>query len=219
MLGNTENKMSLTTLWQDDLQPNWRVLLLAKHPTVSEVQVLANKVSKLVVIRGTAPHIQCDPMTLPFAQASFDAVLLHLTLHTLQVFEAALVECARILRPDGFIGLVDVLLPNHKKSERYVQALEQLRDPTFKRALPLYRWKEHLALNGFTLASWEQTSQLVPLLEPSHTLTGAQQQRLQVLLARAPGRVATWLQPALMNIQAAHYRQQLIVIRGKRSNG
>ena len=57
-----------------------------------------------------------DALSLPYADASFDAVIIVNALHLLPEPERALREIARVLRPDGIL-----IAPNFvKKRERFV---------------------------------------------------------------------------------------------------
>ena len=61
-------------------------------------------------------HVRHAEMTkLPYANASFDVVTLHMVLHYAERPEAAIGECARVLRPGGRLLVVD--FEEHERSE------------------------------------------------------------------------------------------------------
>ena len=59
--------------------------------------------------------VQGDFLTLPFADARFDTVLLHQVLHFTAEPERALAEAARVLRTGGRIAIVDFAAHTHEE--------------------------------------------------------------------------------------------------------
>jgi len=63
-------------------------------PTIGQLEVARERAGGVAYVRGMAER-------LPFAAASFDAVIICLTLEHLDPFEPAVHEVARVLAPDG----------------------------------------------------------------------------------------------------------------------
>lgn len=208
---------STTVVWLDNLNLEGRVLLLANDMLGAHSRQLREQVEQLIVMNTTERSVVGRVEALPFASASFDAVIANDILHTQADLKHVLGECSRILRMGATLVVWDVLLPNHKKSERYVSAFEQYRNPAYHRAYPLYRWKDALGRTGFDLDEWRQMSRRMPLFMDRERLSSSEQQRLQALLLRAPQRVQDWLQPDDASTHLAQYHQQMILMKGTRN--
>lgn len=204
---------STNTAFYSALPTQGRVLLLA-----NQLPATAQNFDQLVHVDAESLMLQNAHQQLPFAKQSFDAVAIDMTLCFCNSADAEsiLQEASRVLRKGGTLLLQEILLPNHKKSERYVDALERLRHPDYRLASPLYRWKNMLASVQLSVMEWEQQGARVPLFATGHRLTAIEQQRLQVMLARAPQRVHDWLHPQDTETRLAHYDQQRILLRGRR---
>ena len=55
--------------------------------------------------------VACDAMTLPFADASFDAVTFGYLLRNVEDIDVALKECLRVLKPGGRVVCLDTMPP------------------------------------------------------------------------------------------------------------
>ncbi len=55
--------------------------------------------------------VQADGLALPFADASFDAVTVAFGLRNMASWSGALAECARVLRADGALHVLDFAMP------------------------------------------------------------------------------------------------------------
>lgn len=74
---------------------------------------------------GTRPEVFADAQRLPFAEASFDTVLLLDVLEHIAGPEAALAEAARVLRPDGKLLLtIPFAYPMHDQPHDYQRFTE-----------------------------------------------------------------------------------------------
>ena len=89
---------------------------------------------------GARTHVFCaDAQHLPFAAAVFDAVVLRMALSQMPDHRAALAEALRVLRPGGFISVIDSDTDSNRTLRNSVAAFffetPQLR-PDTERALP-----------------------------------------------------------------------------------
>jgi SAM-dependent methyltransferase len=92
--------------------------------------------------QGPAEH-------LPFADASFDCVLSRYSAHHWRDFDAGLREAARVTRPGGIAGFVDVVSPGRPVLDTFLQAVEVLRDTSHVRDRSRAEWEDSGARAGF----------------------------------------------------------------------
>jgi ArsR family transcriptional regulator len=59
--------------------------------------------------------VQGDFTALPFADASFDTLLMHQVLHYAQAPETVLAQAARVARPGAFLAIVDLASHAHEE--------------------------------------------------------------------------------------------------------
>jgi ubiquinone/menaquinone biosynthesis C-methylase UbiE len=90
---------------------------------------------------GAAEH-------LPFAVASFDYVLTRYSTHHWSDLDAGLREVARVLRPDGTVGIADSISPGRPLLDTYLQTVELLRDPSHVRSYSRAEWEAALVRAG-----------------------------------------------------------------------
>lgn len=69
------------------------------------MNVVSTDLSPAMAARAGAPAVAADEEFLPFAPASFDLIVANLSLHWVNDLPGALIQIARILKPDGlFLG-------------------------------------------------------------------------------------------------------------------
>ncbi|HEY1932358.1 MAG TPA: methyltransferase domain-containing protein [Acetobacteraceae bacterium] len=73
---------------------------------------------------------------MPFADASFDAVMTRLSLHHFQHPRQPVTEMARVLKPGGVLVVADVSSSEVAEESELHNAIEILRDPSHVRMLP-----------------------------------------------------------------------------------
>jgi SAM-dependent methyltransferase len=93
---------------------------------------------------------QAPAERLPFADASFDAVLCRFTLHHWHDVPAGLREARRVVKPDGFGVFVDVVSPAHPLLDTHLQTVELLRDASHVRNRTAPELLDALAGAGWT---------------------------------------------------------------------
>jgi len=85
---------------------------------------------------GNVTFREGSATALPFADASFDAVVTRLSLHHFPDPAPALSEMARVLRPGGRFVVADVTSSEDPGESALHNAIEILRDPSHVRMLP-----------------------------------------------------------------------------------
>jgi ubiquinone/menaquinone biosynthesis C-methylase UbiE len=88
---------------------------------------------------------------LPFPSESFDAVLTRFSAHHWPDLDAALREVARVLKPEGLFGVVDVVSPGEPLLDTWLQTMELVRDPSHVRDYSVAEWSGALARAGLQL--------------------------------------------------------------------
>lgn len=96
---------------------------------------------------------------LPFAEASFDAVVNRLAIHHFKEPRVALGEMFRILRPGGTLVVADIVSSEDPEESALHNAIEVLRDPSHVRMPPASELKSQIADTGFSMeteTTWDQ---------------------------------------------------------------
>lgn len=100
-----------------------------------------------------------DVEALPFPDASFELVTCRRAAHHFSNPARAMAEMARVLRPGGRLGLVDMVAPDDPASARFFNQLEQARDASHQRALSTGEWLALVEANGLQIRTWEVTEE------------------------------------------------------------
>ena len=98
-----------------------------------------------------------DVEALPFAPESFDLAISRFSAHHWASPARALAEVARVLRPDGRFVLIDTVGPADPEADRFIDAVERLRDPSHRRAWTPAEWLamfREAGLEGELLREW-----------------------------------------------------------------
>jgi len=80
---------------------------------------------------------QGDAATLPFEKGEFDTVVTRLAIHHFEAPSRVLAEIFRVLRPGGRLVIADVVASEDAGEAALQNAIENLRDPSHVRMLPL----------------------------------------------------------------------------------
>ena len=96
--------------------------------------------------------------SLPFLDASFDGVTCRLAAHHFADVPQAFAEVARVLRPAGRFVLSDNYAPDDSELDRWINALEQVRDPSHVRAHTIAQWRTLLEGVGFRVTAEERST-------------------------------------------------------------
>ncbi|MGH6989941.1 MAG: class I SAM-dependent methyltransferase [Stellaceae bacterium] len=98
------------------------------------------------VERGAVEH-------LPFADASFDAVITRFSAHHWGDLGAALREARRVVKPTGRAAFIDAVSPGTPLLDTFIQAIELIRDPSHVRDYAVAEWCAQLAAAGFGITA------------------------------------------------------------------
>lgn len=94
--------------------------------------------------------------SLPFADASFDAVLSRYTVHHWADFPGGLREAARVLKPGGRTIFVDAIAPGDPATDTFFQGIELLRDRSHVRDYSRAEWESAIAQAGLIPGTVQQ---------------------------------------------------------------
>jgi ubiquinone/menaquinone biosynthesis C-methylase UbiE len=92
---------------------------------------------------------------LPFADASFDAVITRLSFHHFLEPCVVLKEMLRVLRPGGIVAIADVVSAEEPDKSELQNAIEVLRDPSHVRMLPRSELTAMIVRSGATIERQE----------------------------------------------------------------
>ncbi|NYH97995.1 class I SAM-dependent methyltransferase [Cupriavidus plantarum] len=87
--------------------------------------------------------------TLPFDDATFDAVVSRMSAHHWRDVPAALREVRRVLKPGGTAVMIDIAGAEDPLCDTWLQSVELLRDPSHIRDYTPPAWQEMFEAGGF----------------------------------------------------------------------
>ena len=105
-----------------------------------------------------------DALSLPYADASFDAVIIVNALHLLPEPERALREIARVLRPDGILIAPNFVKQRVSLRTRCWEALLSLVGVRFTNQWTAAEYRDFLRKNGWELVFYKELRERMPLL-------------------------------------------------------
>jgi ubiquinone/menaquinone biosynthesis C-methylase UbiE len=122
------------------------VALDATASMLRETRKLAEE--KKVSLAG---RVLADGQLLPFAKRSFDIVTCRLVVHHYRNSPAGVREMARILRPGGRLYVFDLSAPDEPELAKFLDGIEQLRDPSHIASEPPSRWRRMVETVGLEI--------------------------------------------------------------------
>jgi ubiquinone/menaquinone biosynthesis C-methylase UbiE len=157
-----------------DPQPGWHVLDIATGgghvaykfaPLVARVWATDVTEAMLTQVNNEAVKRKLSNIRtafakaemLPFEDARFDLVTCRIAPHHFDSIPAFLAECARVLKPNAFLAVVDNVVPEGSVGD-YVNAFERFRDPSHLRSWTLPEWQTALADAALTVSHSELLS-------------------------------------------------------------
>jgi SAM-dependent methyltransferase len=100
---------------------------------------------------GNVETAQGPAEALPFADASFDAVLCRYTAHHWPDVQRGLREARRVHKPAGLAVFDDIVAPEQPVLDTFLQTFEMLRDPSHVRDYSVAEWIGFFAQAGFVV--------------------------------------------------------------------
>jgi ubiquinone/menaquinone biosynthesis C-methylase UbiE len=155
-------------------------LSFALAPLVAKVVALDPAPGMLATVRQAAasrglPQIETlagSAAALPCAAARFDLVCTRYSAHHWFDVPAALAEMRRVVKPAGFILVIDLLGEEHPLVDTHLQSVELLRDSSHVRDRSSAEWHALLSQAGFDRIeqrSWPTRLQFTPWVERMRT--------------------------------------------------
>jgi len=108
-------------------------------------------VAQAAAARGLA-HVEVQrggAESLPFADSTFDCVASRFSAHHWRFLEAGIREMARVLRPQGYLLMIDTVGHEDCLVDTHLQAIELLRDPSHVRNRSVSQWQSLIEGAGF----------------------------------------------------------------------
>lgn len=94
--------------------------------------------------------------SLPFADSTFDLVASRFSAHHWRFLETGLREMARVLRPQGYLLMIDTVGHEDCLVDTHLQAIELLRDPSHVRNRSISEWQTLIEAGGFLdIQQWQ----------------------------------------------------------------
>ena len=226
-------------------QPSWRVLDVATAaghtahalaPHVAHVVAtdltynMLPKARQLAAERGLLNEEfgAADAELLPFADGSFDVVACRIAPHHFPDVPQFVRESTRVLRPNGWLVVVDNIVPDvrsRKKKEReaqqaagdYINAFEKLRDPSHGRCLSVLEWRNLFTAVGLRVAHTETAAKAMEFADWAVRMrvSTADTTRLRVMLTQAPALVEQFLTPTFTGDRIDFHLHEAILIGQK----
>ncbi|HEX5046169.1 MAG TPA: class I SAM-dependent methyltransferase [Gammaproteobacteria bacterium] len=122
-------------------------------------------------LANVTPHA-AEAAALPFESAVFCAAASRYSAHHWRDVPAALRELRRVLKPGGYLLMIDALGDDSPLVDTHLQALELLRDPSHVRDLTAAQWRAALADAGFAAieeSAWPTRIEFGPWIERMRT--------------------------------------------------
>lgn len=161
-----------------------------------------------------------DAEILPFAANSFDMVTCRVAAHHFPDIYSFVQEAYRVLKMDGVLLVHDHVVSENKQIADYVNAYEKLRDPAHARALPETEWRGLYLDAGFTIEHVEQFTFIhdIERWAKRQNCSDGTIERLNIMLLRAPDKVAEWMLPQYAGTDYACYTDHHIIIKGRKTD-
>lgn len=95
--------------------------------------------------------VQGDAEILPFGDHSFDFVTCRIAAHHFPNIKQFINEVYRVLKPDGYLLLIDNVAPEKEELDQFYNEIEKQRDPSHYRAWKKTEWIRFLEEKDFSI--------------------------------------------------------------------
>lgn len=92
-----------------------------------------------------------DAQALPFADRSLDIAVTSYSLHHVPDPARVIAEMARVLRPGGRVGVIDIIVPEDPRVADLNNRIERIRDASHTRTLARREFESHFAAHGLRI--------------------------------------------------------------------
>jgi ubiquinone/menaquinone biosynthesis C-methylase UbiE len=137
-----------------------------------------------------------DAEKLPYRDQSFNLVTCRIAAHHFSDILAFVRESRRVLRPDGFLALVDNIVPPGSAGD-YINAFEKLRDPSHGQCLSMSDWRDLLVNTGLVVQHEETLFKELDFAYWAQRHDSQFQRFLLAMLSEVRGEAASFLSPSL----------------------
>ena len=155
-------------------------LSFALAPVATRVVALDASPAMLATVRHAAAErglaqietCEADAAALPFAAASFDLVCTRYSAHHWLDVPRALREMRRVVRPAGFVLVIDLLGEDDVLVDTHLQSIELLRDTSHVRDRTAAQWRALLyeaGFEGLEHRTWETRLEFTPWVQRMRT--------------------------------------------------
>ncbi len=216
-------------------QPTWQVLDVgagAGHtaflfsPHVRRVVVLdmtETMVAKAVELAATRGFLNifatvADAEHLPFDNESFDLVTCRLAYHHFPTPDKALIEFARVLKPQGVLGFTDNITVPDEGEATYYNTFEKLRDPSHNWAYSLRPLLKNIEQAGFQIGvtrKFRKEFEFQEWADRQH-VSDDDKETLLTMMKHAPARLKHLMEPRWADGTLYFQLQEMVLVATKR---
>jgi ubiquinone/menaquinone biosynthesis C-methylase UbiE len=165
-----------------------------------------------------ASFVVAEAESLPFDDASFDAVTCRIAAHHFPDAQAFFAEVVRVLKPGGRFGFQDQTLPPEPTSAVLTDAFERLRDPSHNQAFSVEGWQTLIERAGLEV----ERAEVVDKPHDFADWTARQDcdetciASLTQLMADAPEGMRRWLEPTYDGERLVSFRNRHLVLLARK---
>lgn len=159
-----------------------------------------------------------DAEDLPFPEGSFEGVTCRVAAHHFRDVGSFMTECRRILRPGGWLLLVDNAGAEDAQANVRWNEIETWRDPSHVRNIQPEEWRQCFETNGFTVEHFEVIPKPMNLENWLERMQVAEPQRSRIreAILSSEGWLRDYLRPHGEGADAVFHEQEILVL-GRRT--